>query len=225
MIPLYEQKDYKQAMYYNKLPLQCKGCQNTFYLVKHEIQKALNPNNHAVRDFCSLHCYGKYKSKVKRIQCKCKECNKEFSRTLSQYKKAKNHFCSHRCKGVYHNKHKTHGTRRSKLELWLEEQLTQVYPNIKIHYNKVDMIGAELDIYIPSLKKAIEINGIFHYKPIFGEKKWKQTQANDKKKVLACEKLDIELMVIDVTKLSYFKPKKAKEYLDLICSFIELVDQ
>jgi len=44
-----------------------------------------------------------------------------------------------------------------------------LYPDLVIHFNKKDAINSELDIYIPSLKLAFELNGIFHYEPIFGK--------------------------------------------------------
>jgi hypothetical protein len=66
------------------------------------------------------------------------------------------------------------GYNRSKLEIYLEQELIKLYSTLEIHFCRSDTIGSELDIYIPSLKLAFEINGIFHYKPIFGEDKLKK---------------------------------------------------
>ena len=114
------------------------------------------------------------------------------------------------CAGTYNNTHKTHGTRRSKLEVWIEEQLTKLYPNLEIHFNQKDTINSELDIYIPSMKIAFELNGIFHYEPIFGEDQLNKIQNNDHRKFAACHEAGISLCVIDTSGQKYFKPKSSQ---------------
>ena len=83
----------------------------------------------------------------------------------------KNNFCSRSCSATFNNKNKTYGTRRSKLEVFLEKELIKLYPDLLFHFNRKDTINSELDIYIPSLKLAFELNGIFHYEPIYGDNK------------------------------------------------------
>ena len=78
------------------------------------------------------------------------------------------------------------------------------------------MIDAELDIYIPSLNLAFELNGIFHYEPIFGEKKLNSTKNNDKRKFQACLEKNIELCIIDTSTQKYFKENTSNIYLDII---------
>lgn len=106
------------------------------------------------------------------------------------------------------------------MEIWLEGQLPKLYPKLEFHFNRKDTINSELDIYIPSLKLAFELNGIFHYEPIYGQKKLGQIQNNDNRKFQACLEKDIELCIIDVSGLKYFKPDKVQEYLDIITSVI-----
>ncbi len=219
MIPLYTKEAFDRAKDSDKLPLQCKQCSNTFNINKKRIKDALNPNKTDKGNYCSIKCNGF--SQRNDIATICTECGIKVYKRLNQFKKFKNSFCSRSCNVSYNNKHKNYGIRRSKIEVWLEEQLTQLYPSFNIQFNKPDAIGSELDIYVPELKKAIEINGIFHYEPIYGEEKWKQIQANDKKKVIACEELNIELMVVDIRIMKHFKPKRAKPYLDLIVQFID----
>jgi hypothetical protein len=154
------------------------------------------------------------------IDCTCTQCSKSFSKRYSEYKKSKNHFCSQSCAGTYNNTHKTKGTRVSKLEVYLQEQLTKLYPTLEIHYNRKDAINSELDIYIPSLKLAFELNGIFHYEPIFGESKLEQIQNNDSRKFGACKDAGISLCIIDVSAMNYFKEENAKKYLDIIVNII-----
>jgi hypothetical protein len=82
-------------------------------------------------------------------------------------RKSKRTFCNSSCAASYNNTHKATGTRVSKLEKWMAEKLDIIYPSLEIHYNRKDAINSELDIYIPALKLAIELYGIFHYEPIF----------------------------------------------------------
>lgn len=160
----------------------------------------------------------------KNIKTSCKQCNKEISVAPSNLKhkkrKSQNTFCSKSCAATYNNTHKTHGTRRSKLEKYLEEELTKLYPKLEIHFNRKDAINSELDIYIPSLSLAFELNGIFHYEPIYGKDKLASIQNNDKRKFAACNDASISLCVIDTSSLNYFKPKKAEKYLNIIIKII-----
>jgi hypothetical protein len=61
-----------------------------------------------------------------------------------------------------------------------------VFPNEKIIFNGKEAIESELDIYFPERKIGFEINGIFHYEPIYGEEKMKKIQQNDKEKREKC---------------------------------------
>lgn len=96
-----------------------------------------------------------------------------------------------------------------------------MYPSLDIHYNRKDAIDAELDIYIPSINLAIELNGIFHYEPIYGEKKLLQIQNNDQRKFQACLEKKIELCWIDTSSFTYFKVNKAQNYLQIITQIID----
>ena len=73
-----------------------------------------------------------------------------------------------------------------------------------------------------SLKLAFELNGIFHYEPIYGKKKLAQIQNNDSRKFQACIENNIEFCLIDVSQLKYFKPQNAQKFLDIITSIINL---
>jgi hypothetical protein len=57
-----------------------------------------------------------------------------------------------------------------------------------------------ISISSPILKLGIEINGIFHYEPIYGSDKLIQIQNNDKAKLRACNEKGIDLIIIsDIT--------------------------
>jgi hypothetical protein len=169
--------------------------------------------------FCSIKCYNTYQT-VKVIVA-CEQCGATFERIQSQVDKSKHHYCSKSCAATYNNIHKTTGNRRSKLEIYLEETLQTIYPELEIHYNRKDAINSELDIYIPSLRLAFELNGIFHYEPIYGMDKLSQIQNNDTRKFQACLEYGIEMCTIDTSGDKYFKVDKAVKYLNIITSIIK----
>lgn len=186
MIPLYTDKNFNLAKPTDKLPFKCEYCGKIFYTLKKYIIYELKNKRGRIR-FCSYSCCIKLRV-GEPILKKCLICEKQIQIQPSQLKKSKsgNNFCSKSCAAIYNNNHKTHGIRRSKLEIWIEEKLTVLYPNLKIIYNNKEIINSELDIYIPSFKLAFELNGIFHYEPIFGADKLDKIQNNDEIKFQAC---------------------------------------
>ena len=113
------------------------------------------------------------------------------------------------------------GTRRSKLEVWLEAQLRDLYPNLTLLPNDKTAINSELDLYFPDLRLAFELNGIFHYEPIYGPEKLASIQNNDHRKFAACIERGISLCILDSSKMTYFKESKAKVFLDIIRRIIQ----
>ena len=166
MKPLYTQEQFDNAKSIEKLPCECYHCKKTFYKEKKDIKKFLNGHSKIRVKFCSNKC--KFNSNITQELVKCKNCNTEFNKLPNQIQNSKNHFCSRSCSAIYNNTHKSTGTRRSKLEAYIEQQLTILFPNLLIDFNKKDAINSELDIYIPSLNLAFELNGIYHYEPVHG---------------------------------------------------------
>lgn len=218
MIQLFNIQEFEQAKSKTKLPCECYMCKSTFYLEKENIMRALNPNQAKKANFCTLKCSALFFTKEENVNCK--NCDKEFSKKLNQIKKHPNHFCSRSCAATHNNKNKTHGTRRSKLEIYIEEQLIVLYPNLHIDFNKKEAINSELDIYIPSLKLAFELNGLFHFEPIFGENKLSKIQNNDERKFQACIEQQISLCIIDTSKQKYFKKSTSEDFLNIIINII-----
>lgn len=224
MTKLFSNEEFLKAKPNDYLPLLCESCNKSFLrqrkVIIIAIAKQIRIKNSKPGRFCSYKCFGKAMIKPK-IKLKCQHCNIETEKTISEIKKNPNHFCSRSCAALYNNTHKTHGSQRSKLEKYIELKLTELYPNLGIHYNRKDAINSELDIYIPFLKLAFELNGIFHYEPIYGEEKLKYIKNNDNRKYQACLERGIELCIIDSSKFNNFKLNHANEFLKIVTDLID----
>lgn len=206
----------KSTKLYENVELKCSCCGNLFLKHKRDFIKSVRLNRNYIT--CSKTCKNKMQTTSKEL--KCKQCGKIISRQISQINKTKYSFCSQSCSASYINAHKTTGCNRSKLEIWLENQLKLIYPNLQILFNDITAIKSELDIYIPSLKLAFELNGIFHYEPIFGDDKLSKTQNTDQMKFKLCQENNISLCVIDTSHEKYFKTEKSQKYLNIITNII-----
>ena len=214
-----------QGVYYtnkNTIKIKCSYC-SKIKRIPFSAYNQSKTGNH----FCSQSCNAKFNAPNKinknTIKTKCKTCGIEISVQLAVQKKSKkgNHFCSQSCAATYNNTHKTTGNRRSKLENYLEIELSKLYHDLEIHFNRKDTINSELDIYIPSLKLAFELNGLFHYEPIYGEEKLQKIQNNDERKFQACLEHNIALCLIDTSQQKYFKEQTSQKYLDVIKIIID----
>lgn len=202
----------------DKITLKCPSCDSIF---SRTVKNLSLPGKSKSKVYCcSSYCVSIAIEDV--IKVDCKECGKSFGKRVSQIKKSNNNnFCSKSCAATFNNKNKTHGTRRSKLEVWLEKKLKGKYDSSFFEFNQKSAINSELDIYIPSLKLAFELNGIFHYEPIYSEEKLKQIQNNDNRKFQACIERGIELCIIDTSNQKYVKESTSTKYLDIICRVID----
>jgi len=217
---LFTEEEFNNSKSKDLLPLQCYCCNKVYYTTKKIILQELKEKRGRCK-YCSMSCHNKINHPIKKHTVKCLCCNIEFIKTNTEVLKTKNkNFCSKSCAATYNNTHKQTGTRISKLEIWLQEQLSIEYPDLEIHYNRKDAINSELDIYIPELKLAFELNGIFHYEPIYGQDKLQQIQNNDDRKFQACLERGIELVIIDTSTLKYFKLKNIEKYKNIIFSII-----
>jgi hypothetical protein len=220
MQPLYTEAEFKAAKSRQLLPLRCIHCTNTFVETKHQIVSSIRGSIHNTYEYCSPKCGLAHQNPP--IIISCEQCKASFKKLGNQIKKYKHHFCSRSCAAKWNNAHKTKGTRVSKLEVWLSKQLPALYPSIEFHLNRKDAINGELDIFIPSLKLAFELNGIFHYEPIYGPEKLASIQTNDTRKTQACFEKGIELCLIDVSSMENFKEHRAQKFLDIIKNIIDL---
>ena len=223
MNPLFTPTEFENAKSRDLLPLECKSCHVTFTVSKNEIQKfkkrekEKNPRRNSW-DYCSKKC--SYVGQHNGVTKPCFQCGNLVYRTPRDLAKTKHSFCSSSCSATWNNNHKTWGNRRSKLEMWLEKELPIMFPNLHFTYNTRKEINGELDIYIPSLKLAFELNGIFHYEPIYGNDNFEKVKRNDNRKFQNCILSNISLCIIDVTSQKRFTPDSSKKFLDIIVNVI-----
>jgi len=205
----------------------CPQCNNIFNRAKSKINESYKLNRPMV---CSMKCVAN-KNNLDRghgsINTFCKECNKYTKRNNGELNKSKtkNVFCSKSCSATYNNKHKTHGTRRSKLEIYLEEQIKILYPDLLLICNDKSIINSELDFYFPELKFAIELNGIFHYEPIYGNNKFEKIKNNDNNKIINCYQQNIELCIIDSSSCKYLNTNSKEKYKKIVVDLIQTIIQ
>lgn len=197
-----------------KVPLYCPVCNKDFSRLKKKILE--NNKKGILLKHCSNKCQKLLESQKATKECFCRNCFKSILKKEGELRKSKNTFCSKSCSAIFNNKNKTTGVRRSKLEIYLEKQLTEIHSNFEIIYSNKQIIGSELDIFIPSLKLAFEIQGIFHYEPIFGQEKLERIQKNDLEKIQKCNELGINLILIDTRDQKRFSEESSKKYLNEI---------
>lgn len=89
---------------------------------------------------------------------------------------------------------------RSKIETEFFDRLVASFPDIKMIPNDKEMLpGVEVDVAIPSLRLAIEWNGVIHFQPIYGQEKLNVVQRRDAMKSQLAADLEIRLIVINDT--------------------------
>lgn len=197
MIKLFTEEEFLNAKSDDFLPLQCEYCNKVFFALKKKIKYNIKKGNIKNNRFCSDLCRNLYTKKT--FEVVCLNCGKKFYKQSCEYRKSKNHFCCQSCAAIYNNANKKHGTRVSKLEKFIQKYIVKKYKNLTILFNDKTAIKSELDIYIPSLKIAFELNGIVHYKPIYGDKKYKNIINNDRLKNEKCKECGIELFTINTS--------------------------
>lgn len=196
----------------NKILLDCNGCGKSFLRVKSQYKE--NKLN-----YCSNECRPNVVGLEKH---KCKTCGSEVERYHSEVVKSGNVFCNNSCSAKHSNATRIlKDTGRSKLEKWIQNDLIIKYPELEILYNDKTAIKMELDIFIPSLKLAFEINGIFHYKDVFNNGNLDRQKVIDEEKKTRCNSNLIKLIEIDSQEQRNFKVDTSIKYIILIKEHID----
>lgn len=196
------------------LSLNCEVCGVGFLR-----QNAQYMNNK--KHYCSVDC--RNKGIKTSVLLNCCECEKEIEVHKYKIKNSNSgkHFCSKSCTGKYYTRNKTFGVNRSRFEEWVEDKLLKRYVDLEFDFNNKSETGYELDIFVPKLNIAFEINGITHYKPIYGEERLRRTKEIDFEKKVICESKGIDMIIVDVSSIRNWSPEKTKEHYDSICKIID----
>ena len=158
--------------------------------------------------YCSKECK---KISVRKYRLLCQNCQIPYASERSNSK-----FCSHTCRSIklqlHVFAHKKSGASRSKIEIHIESKIREDFQGIEFIFNDKREIGIELDIYSPQLKLAIELNGVFHYLPIFGHNVLDKIQSRDRQKPELCTAKQIILHTINLGDECFTKHYAKKIY-------------
>lgn len=212
-----------------RINLTCPVCGINFHKTPSDLCKSGN-------SFCSRACYhknrslvAKRKSETKRTDVKtlkiknlelpqefpCGNCGKKLFRTRCAIAKSKSglFFCSKSCRMVHFNLNakRTYPKRKSYAETFLASIIRESFPLLTVRENDRTVLDSrlELDIWMPEKRLAIELNGPFHYFPIFGQDRLDRVQKRDESRLIELRQKNIGFMTLDISMLQTKKKTEA----------------
>jgi ribosomal protein L33 len=202
------------------ITLLCHACGIEFQRKKSEVMKSIRKGK---KFSCSVGCSNRLSnSGLQRfVTLKCDECGQEFTRVMKDYRKnqlrnAAKLYCNKHCAMIALNKSPRSSRPTSSHEVIMSQIIKDNYDNNICIFNNVRDVfpdNLEIDIWIPSVCLAIELNGVCHFYPIYGEDRLKKTQSNDYKKSMLAQKMNINLLTIDTSSL---KSKSKQQVLNFL---------
>lgn len=149
------------------------------------------------------------------VETSCGGCGTRIKRRPRDLKRYGVAYCSHSC----HMRTKNAAgltVNTSAAELRIAEQMRDAFPTICIAVNDRTLLpdGLEIDIHVPALKLAIELNGPIHSRPIFGNRTFAKTQANDRRKARMLKDAGYRLLTVDVRGTEAVTPERRSTYFD-----------
>jgi hypothetical protein len=89
----------------------------------------------------------------------------------------------------------------------VQTRIKETFPDLEVKYGVKDALGdaGEVDIWVPSMALAFEIQGPSHYEPIYGMDRLLGEQRNDEEKRQSAKTLNVELVEIDARDFKTFK--------------------
>jgi hypothetical protein len=223
LVPINAISSYKSQ---ELLPLECEHCHKIFHKRKGDVTMSMKGHPDFALRFCSLKCHHLKRVKDTHVEVACEQCGECVLKQISWIKKNKHNFCSRSCSARFQNAHKTLGSsRKSKAETYLAGLIRTDFKEIKVEENTRDVLpsGLELDIYLPALNLAIELNGPLHFFPIFGLNKLLSIQDKDIRKQVEAHTVGCQLIVLNTSHYKYWPETMRfldEEYNQTIKAFI-----
>jgi hypothetical protein len=217
---LISQEEFSSLKTTASIPFSCSRCNAKFSYRKTAVNQALQGKSRTL-EYCSKNCYNESRKNGQEIPCT--NCGSLFYKPLGNI--TTNNFCGKSCAAKYNNKNRKTGVRRSKAEIYLMELITSDFPTLCVQNSVRNLLpsGLEIDILIPDLNLAIELNGPVHYFPIYGKEKLDSIQNKDIKKQKELMDKGFQLIIVDVSQQKYWKTTKPflhKHYIDYIMPII-----
>lgn len=209
-------KEFDELTLRENIKMYCRVCDCPFMQSKNIVIKSFK--NGFTSGFCSRNCSNKFKKN--QVSQLCEECQIPIMVRKWQYDNYNHFFCSYHCSAKFRAKNKKTGDNRSKIEEFIELKIKEKFPDLILLTNDRQLLnGLELDFYFPSLKIGIELNGITHYEPIYGIDRLTRSKDSDKRKMILCNEIGIELAVINISQFKYFTEKSG----DIVFQEIEKI--